>query len=648
MRHLSLALVVAWAAAFGAASARAEPPPLEAYGRAPAVSKLSLSPSGKRAAFLVHTAAGRRIAVQEVGGKFLATIDPGDLKLRDIAWAGDDFLIIASSATVNLGMDWGYKHELGRVEVLNLKTLKTLVIFDKTPKISGFVLGSYGVGQKSGRWFGYFGGITLAGEGSDVYANHGYPDLYQVDLETGATHLAANGGDKRHDWVVSPGGEVLAHSEYDEKKGQWRLLASGGSGGRELLTRDTPLAQMDLVGQGRAAGTVVVEDATGQDIVYQEISTSDGKAQTLFADQSVTEPIFDRTTGLLLGAKVRGAEGAMMFAPGLQAKVRGALKAFPGRYAEIVAYDPTFDEMVVSTDGPRDSGAYWYVDIPAHSAVPLGDQRPDVSADNVGTTRMFAYKAADGLALEGVLTLPPGREPKGLPLVVMPHGGPIGVRDEARFDWWVQAYASRGYAVFQPNYRGSGGYGLEFEHKGYGEWGRKMLSDMTDGVAALAAEGLVDPRRACIVGGSYGGYAALAGVTLQHHRYRCAVAVAGVSDLSALRRYDLDRAGTDTDFGRYWRTAIEGEARDEPSLAAISPARHADAADAPVLMIHGKDDTVVPIDQSRRMLSALKGAGKPAELVELPGQDHWLSEETTRIQMLKASVDFVVRNNPPG
>ena len=263
MRRLPLALLGAVTVVFASGPGHAALPPVEAYGRTPAVSELSLSPSGKRAAFLVDNAAGRRIAVQEVGGKILATVDPGRLKLRDIAWASDDFLLINSSATINLGADWGFKQELGRIEVLDLKTLKTMVVFETTPKISNVVLGVYGVGEKSGRWFGYFGGLSLEGQGTNVYANHGYPDLYQVDLETGATRLAANGGDKRHDWVVSPSGDVVAHSEYDAKKGEWRLLASGSSGGRELMTRNTPLDEISLIGQGRAPGTVLIQDGTG-------------------------------------------------------------------------------------------------------------------------------------------------------------------------------------------------------------------------------------------------------------------------------------------------------------------------------------------------------------------------------------------------
>ena len=145
----------------------------------------------------------------------------------------------------------------------------------------------------------------------------------------------------------------------------------------------------------------------------------------------------------------------------------------------------------------------------------------------VSKVESVKYKAADGLEITGYLTLPNGREAKGLPLIVFPHGGPAS-RDTLGFDWWAQAMASRGYAVLQVNFRGSDGLGWEFTKAGFGEWGRKMQTDLSDGVRNLTSQGVVDPKRVCIVGGSYGGYAALAGATLQKDVYRCAVSFGGV------------------------------------------------------------------------------------------------------------------------
>jgi dipeptidyl aminopeptidase/acylaminoacyl peptidase len=131
----------------------------------------------------------------------------------------------------------------------------------------------------------------------------------------------------------------------------------------------------------------------------------------------------------------------------------------------------------------------------------------------------------------------------------MPHGGPEA-RDYPVFDWWAQAFASRGYVVLQPNFRGSTGYGAAFLRAGYGEWGRKMQSDISDGLAFLVDAGIADPGRACIVGASYGGYAALAGVTLQKGLYRCAVSVAGISDLQKMVATDVYESGGDATMAR--------------------------------------------------------------------------------------------------
>ena len=246
--------------------------------------------------------------------------------------------------------------------------------------------------------------------------------------------------------------------------------------------------------------------------------------------------------------------------------------------------------------------------------------------------------------MEGVLTLPPSGAAKALPAVVLPHGGPFGVNDTAGFDWIAQAFASRGYAVFQPNFRGSGGYGAAFQAAGHGEWGRKMQTDISDGLAELVKQGIVDPKRVCIVGASYGGYAALAGVTLQQGLYRCAVSYAGIGDVARMVDDDASATNYDPIMVRNLKEEI-GIGRD---LKAVSPMRFVDKVSVPVLLIHGTNDTVVPFSQSSRMADALRQAGKTVDLVTLPSEDHWLSRSETRLAMLQATVDFVVKHNPAG
>jgi dipeptidyl aminopeptidase/acylaminoacyl peptidase len=298
--------------------------------------------------------------------------------------------------------------------------------------------------------------------------------------------------------------------------------------------------------------------------------------------------------------------------------------------------------VLVTTNGNGDSGTWWTVDLAANAASPVGFERPGINPPDVGAISTVAYKAADGLDMDGILTLPVGKPPKNLPLIMMPHGGPTS-HDEASFDWWAQALSARGYAVFQPNFRGSTNRDAAFVKAGHGEWGRKMQSDISDGLAHLVAQGIVDPKRACIVGASYGGYAALAGVTLQKGLYRCAVSVAGVSDLPMMISTDIRESGSNPVLKRNL-TAEIGIGRD---LKDVSPRRFATQSDAPIMLIHGKDDVVVPYRQSTVMANALKDAQKPYEFITLDGEDHWLSKGTTRRKMLEATVAFVEKHNPP-
>ena len=274
------------------------------------------------------------------------------------------------------------------------------------------------------------------------------------------------------------------------------------------------------------------------------------------------------------------------------------------------------------------------------------DNRDDIPVEAVGQVLAISYPARDGLNIPAILTLPAGvgsADLANLPMVVMPHGGPSSY-DGVTFDWMAQYFANRGYLVLQPNFRGSDGYGRSFLHAGYGQWGAKMQDDVSDGVAAMIAEGLVDPARVCIVGASYGGYSALAGGAFTPDLYRCVVAVAPVSDLRKMISDVSSDLGSRHWVVDYWKDLMGDPKSPTVDIDAISPANSAAAFKAPVLLIHGKNDTVVPFSQSEVMQRALEKAGKPVQFIRLDGEDHWLSEGDTRIQTLRAMADFVEAN----
>jgi dipeptidyl aminopeptidase/acylaminoacyl peptidase len=275
---------------------------------------------------------------------------------------------------------------------------------------------------------------------------------------------------------------------------------------------------------------------------------------------------------------------------------------------------------------------YYLVDFAKKSADIVNEAYPLLVGVKLGAVRDFAYEARDKYALTAYLTLPPGAEEKKLPLVVMPHGGPEW-RDTPGFDWLAQFLASRGYAVLQPQFRGSTGFGQAHADAGRRQWGLRMQDDVTDGVRALIDKGIADPKRVCIVGWSYGGYAALAGATFTPELYACAASIAGVSDLPDMVGFEFRSGGRESNSLVYWRDHIG--APTDPQVIANSPARSAGTVRAAILLIHGVDDTVVPISQSQHMARALKTAGKSYELIELPGEDHWMmTSSSSRIRTL--------------
>ncbi len=264
-----------------------------------------------------------------------------------------------------------------------------------------------------------------------------------------------------------------------------------------------------------------------------------------------------------------------------------------------------------------------------------------VNDDDVGEVVTIEYKARDGLKIPALVTLPPQiQAPAKLPLVVIPHGGPE-LYDAVGFDWMTQYFASRGYLVFQPNFRGSSGFGTAFRDAGYGEWGGKMQDDITDGVARLVKSNWADPDRICIIGVSYGGYAALAGGAYTPDLYRCVAAIAPVSDVEMMLQKIRKEVGSKSLTLKYWEEYIGDLSEEKEKLRRISPANNATAFVAPVLLIHGDGDTVVPFVQSRKMEDALKAAGKSVALVKLKGEDHWLSKSETRLQTLRELDRFV-------
>jgi len=267
--------------------------------------------------------------------------------------------------------------------------------------------------------------------------------------------------------------------------------------------------------------------------------------------------------------------------------------------------------------------------------------RPDRSA-RLTPVEWVNYTARDGLKIPAYLTLPRGKEARALPLIVLPHGGPF-LRDDWEYDPIVQFLANRGYVVLQPQFRGSTGYGKAFVESGYGQWGRKMQDDLDDGIDWLVRAGKVDPRRVCIMGGSYGGYAALWGAIRNPEKYRCAVSYAGVSDLPAQLRQNR-KSFSATRYFREWRTKVAGEGKVD--LKTVSPIAFADKLKVPVLIAHGEEDSVVAASQSHAMVKALTKAKANVTSVFYKNGWHGWGNAADMEDFLRRLDAFLAQYNP--
>jgi dipeptidyl aminopeptidase/acylaminoacyl peptidase len=625
--------------------------PLEVYGHLPRLEHIALSPDGTRVAFVRTDGDERVLAIMVLAtGQVVARLRTGDAKLRGIEWADDTHVMIETSVAGVLHGNMFRQHQRSEWFQLQVYDLTSGRLFPIPQNIGSAnlallnVIASAEVRRVKDRIMIFVTGLQLGREGN------GFAErvLLSVSLDTQTVRLVTQAKPDTAGWCLDADGEVAAEKTYDQRSGHWSILIRRDGRLQEAVSGTGLVDVPYFLGLGPTADTLLVSSIEDEVPVWRLLSLKDGTRGPPMAERKTLErPIESPTTHRMIGgAHVSDSEEYVFFDPTIEQAWQTIVRAFPNERVLIESGSSDFGKVIVRVEGERDGFGYHVVDLTTHRAEALGDIYEGIGKPL--EVRRITYAAADGLMIPAYLTLPRGKPAQKLPLIVLPHGGPA-VRDDADFDWWSQALADQGYAVLRPNYRGSD-LDRSFLAKGFGEWGRKMQTDLSDGVRYLAGEGVIDPARVCIVGGSYGGYAALAGVSLDPGVYRCAVSVAGLSDLHRMLSWINQRmysAGAANLPQRYWDRFLGVKGPDDPALDEISPVKHVNAINVPVLLIHGKDDTVVPFEQSDVMYAALRNANKSVELVPLKGEDHWMSRSATRLQMLETSVAFLRAHNPP-
>src|SRR5690606_20621322 len=296
--------------------------------------------------------------------------------------------------------------------------------------------------------------------------------------------------------------------------------------------------------------------------------------------------------------------------------------------------------VIVVVDSDRNPGAYYLYDEDTKKLTFLMARAPWVEPEKMASMEPFSIKARDGTPLHGYLTRPAGNEEAtNLPMVVSVHGGPYEIKDTWNYDSDVQAMASPGYAVLQVNFRGSGGYGHDFVKAGYGEWGAKMQDDVTDATRWAVEQGVADPKRICIFGGSYGGYAALQGAVREPDLYQCAIGYVGVYDLQLMKtRGDIPQSL----YGDGYLDKVLG--KDDKVLAQRSPINNIARIKAEAMLVVGGEDKRVPPVHGQNLRNALLKRGKSVEWLYQPSEGHGFFLEKNRTELYEKLIAFLDKN----
>jgi dipeptidyl aminopeptidase/acylaminoacyl peptidase len=455
----------------------------------------------------------------------------------------------------------------------------------------------------------------------------GYTHLLEIDARTGTRTPLREGGKRTLRWFVDRDGRPVAREDWEWLQNQYCVYAVPGNTKRELLCRDDsdPPTISGMLADGSA---LVLLAANGRSHEAAWALPLDGSQPRLLAelpDADITSVFLDPYTGAVTGVLASGLGSSIRWLdPAAEQRYGSIAHAFPNLLVEPYGWTADGSKTLARVSSASTPPVYYLTDFKTHKADIAAETYPGLAGAVLGEVKEISYKSRDGTDIPAYLATPPGGKPP-YALVVLPHGGP-NARDYLVFNSLVQFLATRGYAVLRPQFRGSTGFGDAFRDAGDRQWGGLMQDDITDGVRALVAQQLADPRRVCIVGDTpYGGYAALAGAAFTPELYECVVSINGVSDLPAYVNALLPAAGTPLAHTVSSSSAAKVEKRigkpGDPILKSRSPINAIATIRAHVLIMYTGNTGLLPV-QGANMARALTAAGRDVTLDSLPG-DAW-------------------------
>lgn len=595
----------------------------------------SISPNGKLVVAMASIAGKQELVIIKAdGGGLQARLPVKDVDVRYVRWVNDEWLI----ATVGV--------EIPATGGMGLGT--RLIAFRTDGSDAHFLIdrrdGGAGFSMADVLWVARDGSprILLASQTSFYLSDEGFwPNVSMVDVATNTFSKLVWPREGVQDWYADRDGNVRLGIGIEKDGLRYRALY-----------RASNKDNFDEFANVRRTEELIVPDvilADGSAIAFSTRSGTNAAYKLDLKTMQVGEKLFDagaydmsnlyldKEQTRVLGYGFTDTRYRTVWIDEGRKKIQAQLEAnFPGKLVRIVSLSRDEKVLLFKVESPSAPGAY-YVFEAGQPLTRLALENPTLGTRALAPVKTVAYKARDGMDLTAVLTLPAGVDAKNLPVIVMPHGGPAA-RDDESWDWWAQFLADRGYAVIQPNFRGSSGFGTAFQQAGAGQWGYRMQDDVDDALAYLGKEGIGDVKRACVVGGSYGGYVAMRAAERNPDLYRCAISYAGVADLPEMIKFDRNFVGG-LGTTEYWRSRAE-------DLSDVSPINHASRTSIPILVIHGKKDRRVPFAQSKTYVDRLKKAGKAHEFFIQPEGDHFFSREEDRLTFLTQMEAFLDKHNP--
>lgn len=613
--------------------------PVEAFANLPSVSQVRVSPNGKNVSFL------RRIHAQGVRGTALSVYnrERGEVSMLLYAdnkkcviswarWANDEQLLVgAVYPSTRFGAD-------------TTETRMLKVGLDGKPPESAY---SRSFLRKLHYFPQFFDQIVdwmpedpnhilveLSGE--DVYHSR----VLQLDLQKGKVKTLQRSMKFVEGWETDRQHRVrIAYMREDTSH---TILIKG----TEDESRWTPLWEFESfspdqvwpMGFDEDPNVLYVKKYHEGRLAVFKVDLSDNpktNMELVFSDENYDvngRLIYSATAKKVVGLTYFDDGGYIFWDERYSAIQRGINQAFPEKDNIILDFSGDEHEYIVLSTSDSDPGTYYLVDRKNQNLISLASRYQDLSNELMVEKNWVNYRARDGLEIEAALSLPKGEKQGPYPTVIHPHGGPISY-DGDEFDYWTQFFVNRGYAVLQMNFRGLSGYGFDFMSAGLKGWGKQMQTDVEDGTRWLIEKGIADPERICMVGASYGGYAALMEAARNSSLYKCAVSFAGVTDLNLLLNSSYNFTNYDV--------VKEQIGDDRKDLKLNSPVRLAEQIDIPVLLVHGTKDRSVRVQHSRKMEKALKRAGKSVRYIEQKNGSHYLTNEAHRLQLFKEMDAFL-------